>query len=172
MKRVNYLLVVFATLSVMVACKNVNYKKTKSGLLYKIFPGKEKDSIKAGSIVKFAYTVKFNDSVMYDSHGKMPGFVRVVAQDKPSYDFQEIVPRLHKGDSAIVVQMADTLMKQSSQALPPNAKKGDRIIFTLRITEVFPTDSLAKKDYDAEMEKDRPRQMKEQEEQTAKMQKQ
>ena len=78
MKRINYLLVVIAALSFMVACKNVNYKKTKSGLLYKIFPGKGKDSlIKTGAIVKFNYAIKFNDSVMYDSHGKMPGFVQV-----------------------------------------------------------------------------------------------
>ncbi|MFI5131926.1 MAG: FKBP-type peptidyl-prolyl cis-trans isomerase [Chitinophagales bacterium] len=172
MKRVNYLLVVIAALSFMAACKNVNYKKTKSGLLYKVFPGKGKDSIKAGSIVKFNYVIKFNDSVMYDSHGKMPGFVRVVALDRPTYDFQEIITMMRKGDSAITVQMADSVMKQpNQQLLPANAKKGDRLTFSFRITDVFPNDSLAKKDFDAEAERDRPRQMKEQEEQMAKAQK-
>jgi FKBP-type peptidyl-prolyl cis-trans isomerase FkpA len=173
MKRVNYLLLCIAAISLMAGCKNVNFKKTKSGLLYKIFPARAKDSIRVGSIVKFNYIIKYNDSVMFDSHGKMPGFVRVVALDKPSYDFQELLTMMRKGDSAVTVQMADTLMKQpNQQLLPPNAKKGDRIIFSFLITDVFPNDSLAKKDFDVEAERDRPRQMKEQEEQMAKAQKQ
>ncbi len=172
MKRVNYLFVLLAAVSFMAGCKNVNFKKSKSGLLYKIFPGNSKDSIKTGSIVKFNYTVSFNDSVMFDSHGKMPGFVRVVAMDRPSYDFQEILTMMRKGDSAVTVQMADSLMKQpNQQILPPNAKKGDRIVFNFRIVDVFPSDRMAKKDFDVESERDRPRQMKEQEERMAKMQK-
>ncbi|MEI9807760.1 MAG: FKBP-type peptidyl-prolyl cis-trans isomerase [Bacteroidota bacterium] len=42
---------------------------------------------------------------------------------------------------------------------------------TIKITDVFPVDSLAMADYTKEMEKDRPRQMKEQEAEMAKMKK-
>src|SRR6476620_1008401 len=118
MKRVHYLIFVIAALSCMTACKNVNFKKTKSGLLYKILPGNGKDSIKTGSIVKFNYIIKFNDSVMYDSYDKMPGYLRVAQLDAPTYDFQEIIGMMKKGDSAITVQMADTLLKKPSQVLP------------------------------------------------------
>ena len=38
MKKINYLVTVVAVLSLTVACDQVTYKKTKSGLAYKIFP--------------------------------------------------------------------------------------------------------------------------------------
>src|SRR5258708_31194546 len=77
---------------------------------------------------------------------------------------------MKNGDSAITIQMADTLIKRGDQ-LPPSIKKGDRIITTFHITHVFPNDSLTMIDYNAEMEKDKPRQMKEQQEQMAQMEK-
>jgi FKBP-type peptidyl-prolyl cis-trans isomerase len=173
MKRLNYVLVIIAALSLTVACNKITYKKTKSGLAYKIFKGDGKDSIKNGYIVKFNYTIKFNDSLMdrFNSYGKMPGYVKVQEQQKPSYDFQELLPMLRKGDSAVTVQMADTLLVQGSQLLPPHAKKGDRLTMTIKITEVFPVDSVAMADYNKEIERDKPRMMKEQEEQMAKMKK-
>src|SRR5688572_11700694 len=97
MKRLNYVLVVIAALSLTVACNKITYKKTKSGLAYKIFPAKGKDSlIKNGQIVKFNYTIKFNDSLMdrFNSYGKMPGYVKVQEMPKPSYDFQELMTML------------------------------------------------------------------------------
>ena len=50
-------------------------------------------------------------------------------------------------------------------------KKGDRLTLTLKVLEVFRNDSLYQADAMREMEKDRPRQMKEQEEEMAKMKK-
>jgi FKBP-type peptidyl-prolyl cis-trans isomerase len=80
---------------------------------------------------------------------------------------------MRKGDSIITVQMADTLLKQPQPPpfLPSNAKKGDRLTITIRIVEVFKIDSLAQVDYNIEAERDRPRQMKEQEAMMAKTKK-
>ena len=157
--------------SVLAACNKIDYKKTKSGLLYKIFPGKGKDSlIKVDQFVKFEMIAKLNDSVLYSSYGKMPGYAKVTTDAASGYSLLEILPLMRKGDSAVTVQLIDTLMKQGV-SLPQNAKKGDRITTNFRIVEVFPTDSTAMTDYNKEMERDRPRQMKEQEEQMAKMEK-
>lgn len=159
------------------SCSKISYKKTKSGLVYKIFPGKGTDSlIRIGDVVKFNYRIKYNDSVMenFDSYGKIPGYLKVRAQlpGKSSYDVQEIITMLRKGDSVVTVQMTDTLLKQpQSQFLPPNAKKGDRLTTTVRIVEVFRIDSLGEADYNREAERDRPRQLKAQEEMIAKMKK-
>ena len=173
MKRLNYLLVVIAALSLTVACNKVTYKKTKSGLAYKIFHGDGKDTIKIGDVVKFNYTIKFNDSLMdrYNSYGKMPGYIPVQPLQTPTYDFQEILTKLKKGDSVVTVQMADTLKLKGSPLLPANAKNGDRLTMTIKIVEVFAVDSVARADFNKEMERDKPRQMKEQEEQMAKMKK-
>ncbi|MBM3417169.1 MAG: FKBP-type peptidyl-prolyl cis-trans isomerase [Bacteroidetes bacterium] len=157
-----------------VGCKKMSYKKTKSGLVYKIFSGKGSDSLKVNDIVKFNYAIRYNDSLMeaYNSYGKIPGYLRVSYQEgKPSYDLNEVLPMLKVGDSLITVQMSDTLMKTQAANLPPNAKKGDRITTTIKIVQRFTSDSLARIDYEKEAEKDKPRQLKEQQEMMAKAKK-
>jgi FKBP-type peptidyl-prolyl cis-trans isomerase len=171
MKRLNYLPWIVAVLALTVACNNVSYKKAKSGLLYKIFPGSGKDSLlKEGNIVKFQVVAKLNDSVLYSSYGKLPAYAQLNTSPNSAYSILEILPMMRKGDSAVTVQLVDTLLRKGAQ-LPPIAKKGDRITTMIRITDVFKSDSLAMADYNVEMEKDKPRQMKEQEEQMAKMEK-
>ncbi|MBK5270636.1 MAG: FKBP-type peptidyl-prolyl cis-trans isomerase [Bacteroidia bacterium] len=171
MKKVNYLMWVIATLTLMTACNQITYKKTKSGLVYKIFPGSGKDSlIQNGQIVKFLLTTKLNDSVIYSNFGKLPGYAKVMPVEPPPYNLIEILPLMKKGDSAVTIQMVDSLIKRSEQ-FPPYAKKGDRLSISFRIVDVFSADSSANIDYNAEVEKDRPRAMKEQEEQMAQMEK-
>jgi len=59
---------------VMLSC-SADYKKTKSGVVYKIFPGGSKDSAaRLNDVVKFNVVYKINDSLLVDSHGKMPAF--------------------------------------------------------------------------------------------------
>ncbi len=155
----------------MVACNSVSYKKTANGLLYKIFPGNSKDSlIKVGETVKFNVVIKFNDSVLQTTYGKMPGFMPVQAPNPQNgLDPFSIFTLLKKGDSAVVVILADSLLDKPGVQLPPGAKKGDRFIFSMRINEVFTSDSLAQADYAKEQALDAPRQQKEMEEQRAKM---
>lgn len=165
-----FMLLMLAAL-VITSCNKINYRKTKSGLVYKIFPSNNKDSLmKPGQFVKFQVMGKVNDSLLFSSYGKVPAYQQVTVPDPPSYNLLEILTFMKKGDSAVTIQMVDTLMKQSAQ-LPANVKKGDRIITTVRILEVFTSDSIAMKDYNAEMERDKPRQLKEQKEQMAKMEK-
>ncbi|MDP4264374.1 MAG: FKBP-type peptidyl-prolyl cis-trans isomerase [Bacteroidota bacterium] len=178
MKRINYLLVIITALSFTIGCKNADFRKTKSGLVYKLFPGKGKDSlIRAGQVVKFNYTIKFNDSLMdqFNSYGKMPGFIKVQPSlPNTSYDFRELLTMMKKGDSVVTVQMADTILKsyqELMQLLPPHAKKGDRLTMAVKIENVFSVDSIAMADFKKEKERDMPRAMKEQQEQMAKAQK-
>jgi FKBP-type peptidyl-prolyl cis-trans isomerase FkpA len=171
MKPVNYFLMMMAAAAMMASCNSVSYKKTKSGLLYKIISTNSKDSVvKTGDWLKVQFSNKINDSVLNSSYGKMPGYAQVVAVDNMSYDVPEIFPMLRKGDSAIVVLLVDSLIKKNGgQGLPPFMKKGDRLVLTLKVLDVFRNESLYQADRQAETEKDRPRAMKEQEEQMAKM---
>jgi FKBP-type peptidyl-prolyl cis-trans isomerase len=161
MKKIYHLVAVVAVVLSIVSCDQVSYKKTKSGLAYKIFPAAGNDSlIKVGDVVKFHYTVKYNDSMMdrFNTYGKLPGYFRAQKLEKPTYDFLELLTQLKKGDSVVTVQTSDTLMKIQSPVLPPNAKKGDRVTMTVKITDVFTSDSIAQADFGKESEKDRPRQ--------------
>jgi len=162
-------LIVSAVLAIVMLSCSADYKKTKSGLVYKIFSGGSKDSAaNFNNVVKFNVLYKINDSVLYDSHGKMPQFFGVSPQDSGSYSPFELFPLLRKGDSVVTTQSVDTLFKKGMQQQLSFAKKGDQIKTYIKILEVFRADSIARKDYEAEMAKDKPRQEKEMEETNAK----
>jgi FKBP-type peptidyl-prolyl cis-trans isomerase len=168
----SFLMVMIFTIA---GCGSLDYKKTKSGLLYKIISsGNSKNAVaKENSYLKFNVVTKLNDSVIYSSYGKMPGYSKVIAAKEADYSPVEIFGMLKKGDSAITVSMIDTFLKRGmAKQLPPGAKKGDRMIITFKVLDVFTTDSAIQKDYNAEMVKDKPRQQKEMQEQMALQKKQ
>src|SRR6187402_417114 len=153
-------MIVSAALAIVMQSCSADYKKTKSGVVYKIFPGGSKDSVaRFNDIVKFNLIYKINDSLLADTHGKMPGFFVISPQVVGSYSEFEVFTELKKGDSLVATLLVDTLLKKGQQI--PFAKKGDQIKAYIKILEVFRTDSIARKDYEAEMAKDRPRQEKE-----------
>jgi len=155
-------MIVSAALAIVMLSCSADYKKTKSGVVYKVFPGSSKDSVaKLNDIVKFDVVYKINDSLLYDSHGKMPQFFVISPDIVGSYNPFEVFTQLRKGDSLVTTQSVDTLIKKGMQRQIPFAKKGDQIKTFIRILEVFRTDSIARKDYEAEMAKDKPRQERE-----------
>jgi len=171
MKKNIFLLLVSATVLIIAGCSSMDYKKTKSGLLYKIIQsGNSKDSVaKENQYLKFNFTTKLNDSVLQSSYGKLPGYSVVPPAAQANYSPDEIFGMVRKGDSAVTVMLVDTLLKRGlANQLPPTVKKGDRIMTTFKVLEVFRTRELVTADYDAEMKKDLPRQQKEMAEQMAK----
>ena len=173
MKYNNYLPILFLAL-IIAGCNSMDYKKTKSGLLYKIISsGRSKDSVaKENDFLKFHYTTKLNDSVLQTTYGKMPAYYGVPPAGQSDYNPVEIFSMLRKGDSAVVVMLVDSLIKKGlANQLPPGAKKGDRIITTFKILNIFKTRELVQADYEAEQKKDMPRQQKEMQEQMQKQQK-
>jgi len=169
-----YNLSLLSFLTVMIftiaGCGSLDYKKTKSGLLYKIISsGNSKNPVaKENNYLKFNVVTKLNDSVIYSSYGKMPGYSKVGPAKEADYSPVEIFGMLKKGDSAITVSMIDTFLKRGmANQLPPGAKKGDRMVITFKVLDVFTNDSAIQKDYNSEMVKDKPRQQKEMQEQMA-----
>lgn len=154
----------------------MGYKKTKSGLLYKIIGTGNDTLVKEGNILKLNYQIKLgsNDSVLKTSYGQMPGFAKVQPASAMNmgegYNPAEVFSFFHNGDSCVVVQLVDSLIKKNPmQQLPPFLKKGDKIITTFKVIKVFTTDSLAMADNQAEQMKDRGRQEMEQAKAMAKM---
>jgi FKBP-type peptidyl-prolyl cis-trans isomerase len=166
------LIIASAFVLVLTGCDKSSYKKTKSGLVYKLIPGGSKDSVaKVGNVVKLHFIRKYNDSVLYSSYGKMPNFIPLQNDPAQSYSPVEVLFLARKGDSIITVESVDTMLKRGMiNQLPPTAKKGDRITTYIKIVDVFKNDSLAMPDYQAEMAKDKPRQEKEMQEMQAKAQ--
>jgi len=173
MKTILNLILISIGLATLSGCDNLSYKKLKTGVIYKIYPGDSKDSLPVtNNVIKFNIVRKFNDSVIYDSHDKMPVFIQLNNPPETDYNPFDVLYYLKKGDSAMIIEMYDTLLKKGlAQQLPIKGKKGDRLVNYVHILEVYRADSIARKDYEAEMAKDKPRQEKEMAEMKAKAEK-
>jgi len=158
MKKTTILLSALTLLMMGTACQNSGFKKTKSGLLYKIIPTGKGPVVKRGDIIKINFVHKLRDSVLASSYEQMPFYAKVDSIG-PVYDPQEIFPLLRKGDSAVVIRLADSLAKKQGM-LPEFIKPKDKLVLTLRVVEVFTADSIAQKDQMAEMQKAQARQQK------------
>ena len=165
MKRVTILLGCLAVVLMAASCKGGGLKKTRSGLLYKIMSDGKGKPAQKGHTLKIHYAQRIKgpgkDSLLGDSYGKMPAFAQVDSVG-PVYNPAEIFPLLRKGDSAVVIMLADTLLKKNPGGLPPFIGKKDQIVLTFKVIDVFTVDSLMEKDRMAEGMKEQARQQAEQ----------
>jgi FKBP-type peptidyl-prolyl cis-trans isomerase FkpA len=158
MKKIASYVLMATVMIAVVSCNNQGFKKTKSGLLYKIVSDEKGEPAKKGQFLKLDFVQKVRDSVIgsTDKMG-MPVYLAVDSVG-PVYAPAEIFMFLRKGDSATVVMLADTLMRKYGGQLPPFIKKKDKIVLTLRVLDVFTSDSLVKADrtkiLDAEKDKE------------------
>jgi FKBP-type peptidyl-prolyl cis-trans isomerase len=143
----------------MMACNNQGLKKTKSGLLYKIISDGKGDVAKRGQFLKINFVQKIHDSVLFSTADGVPIYARVDSTGA-NYSAAEIFSLLRKGDSAVVIQLGDSLQRKFGQNLPGYIKKKDKIVLTFRVTDLFATEELVVKDRDVEMQKEKQREIK------------
>ncbi len=149
-----YLLALFAT-----ACNSVDYKKTKAGIPYKIFSSGKGDSIRQNSIVKFQVVQKLKDSILFSSYQQgMAQYAQVQpVPNQVNYgdiggNIMEVLTRAKKGDSIYLVQSADSLIRQNPElAARSPLKKGDQIITTIKVVDIFKTPEEANAAFTKEM---------------------
>ena len=154
--------VVIATfaLALFSAC-NVNYEKTKSGVVYKIFSKGNGEKIKANEYVKLyiEYAIPEKDTVFPTSNfGKMPGYSPVDTSSRNQHTHMEVLTKCRVGDSAVFILSVDTLVKRG--LIPEYNKlfgRGDKITCKMKILKVFKNEQEIDEDYQKEMalEKDR-----------------
>ena len=158
MKTISSYLIVGLALLLAASCTNSEFKKTKSGLLYKIYSDGKGPVAKKGEFLKANIIEKIRDSVLYSSYGSVPGYLPVDTP-RPTYNPAEVFSLLRKGDSCVVVVLADTLLRRNSGQLPPFIKKKDKIILSFKITDLFASQELVLADRQAEMEKQKNREI-------------
>ena len=160
MKCINkFWLAVLPAIMMGVACTNIGYEKTKSGMEYKIFESDKKGpALKQGDVVKFDIRITYKDSLLGETYGSVPGYIIVDSAGRP-HDFSEILKFMKVGDSAVTIQLYDTLVANNPQGGPTFMKKGDKLKTTLKILSVFAKQDSALADYQAEIEKFRVKQM-------------
>jgi len=158
MKTIAYVLFSLVLLGA-VSCTSPEFKKTKSGLLYKIYSDGKGETAKKGQFLKINVVEKIRDSILYSSQGSVPVYMPVDSP-RPVYSHTEILSLLRKGDSAVVVLLADSLIRKSGGQLPPFIKKKDKITISFRVMDVFASENLLTTDREAELAKEKEREVK------------
>jgi FKBP-type peptidyl-prolyl cis-trans isomerase FkpA len=149
----------------LAACSGGGFKKTRSGMMYKIISDGKGKSAQRGNVLKIHFSQRLKgtnkDTLLGESYGKMPSYAQVDSSG-PIYSPIEIFQLLRKGDSAVVIMEADTLIKKNPGGIPPFIGKKDKLVLTLKVVDLFTVDSLAQKDQMAESVKEQGRQQQEQ----------
>lgn len=135
---------------VLGACTEMGFKKTKTGLQYKVFPSEKGEKFKHGDFIKFNFRISYKDSVMADSYGTIPGFDMIDSIGR-KHDFSEVLPSLKVGDSLVTYQLYDTLTKDNPPGSISFMKKGDKIKTTLKILGVYKSRDEVMVEYEKEM---------------------
>ena len=135
----------------LVSCNGgSSFKRTKSGLMYKIISDGKNPVAKKGQVLKFEFMQKVRDSILASTNDSPPVYVPVDSAAAPDYNPNEIFAFLRKGDSAVVIFEADTIRKKQG-GLPPFLKAKDKIYLTFKVINVFATQEEADKDRDLTM---------------------
>ena len=155
MQLVKNALSVLSATALLVSCNSIDFKKTKSGVPYKVFENKTGAKIQKGDIVKFEVVQKTKDTILFSTYkAGIAQYVQVQPmQATPPYmdirgNLMEIIPGLKQGDSLYVVQSVDSLLRQDPNAGKElHVKKGDQIMTTAKIEKVFKNVQEAQNDY-------------------------
>jgi FKBP-type peptidyl-prolyl cis-trans isomerase FkpA len=144
----NLFLMLFCAAAIA-GCKQGTYRKTPGGMPYQVFRSKDTAQVRPGNVMKVMITEKVNDSTLFTNTGGLPLYLPVFGQSQP-YDISEVWTKLHLNDSVIATRMMDTFIKRSPMNIPPQFKKGDRILTFVKIVALFANDSTAKLDEEKE----------------------
>ena len=141
-------LIVIALIVIVSGC-NTDYpgfKKTSSGLLYKIYTKDNKDTIhpRIGSVVTMDLRYGTKDSVMFDSR-KYPNPVRFpISESQYPGDLYEGLRLLAQGDSGTIILKAGQFFTKTvgQQTVPPNMKEDQDLYFHVNLTKVQSQDEI------------------------------
>lgn len=155
----------------LAACSgNSGFKKTKSGLVYKIISDGNGPVVKNGQFLKVHYTqsIKKNskDSVLVSSFDGMPTYAQVDSVPE-SYNPATVFGMLRDGDSVVIVMEVDSIYKTADQRPPFMAAK-DKLTLTFKVLEIIENEEALRVDQQALLEKQKKEEVKEIEEYLAK----
>jgi len=145
-------------LSILITgCANYDYKKTKDGLVYKIFSDGKGAAIRSGQMLKISIVTSIGDSTMVSTINRIPAYGTYDSSITNVHDFIEFLGEMRVGDSAVYVRLVDTLQKRRMLTYGGVFKKGSTIKGQIKILKSFKNEAQMNADYEkeADMEKQR-----------------
>ncbi len=126
--------------------------KTESGLIFYVYGEYSEDSTAhIGNVLKLNVKKYINDSLVETTYHGIPQYEQVMPGLFYPYEAGEIYPFFHKGDSIVLIQEADTLLKRRLfYPVPSYVSEGDKIVTHMKVLDIFVNDSMANADMNLE----------------------
>ncbi len=140
---------------VLSSCNKPKGYRTESGLIFYVYGQNAKDSTaKVGEVVKLNIKKYVDDSLVENTYSGIPQYEQVMPGMFYPYEAGEIYPFFHKGDSIVLTQEADSLLKRRLfYPVPSYVSAGDKVVTHFKVMDIFPNDSLANVDMNEEYPK-------------------
>ena len=152
MKQFFYLLAVSTV--ILASCSSGSFTKSEKGMEYKIVSTGSGKTIEAGNFFEIQFTQTYKgenkDTILYDSRKFANQIAQMDSVQIPPVYFK-IFKASKKGDSIIVKQLVDSVMKEGGNT-PPFMKKGGHLIAYYKIVNIFTTKQAADSAYKLQME--------------------
>jgi len=143
-----------AIAALLLASCSQPFKKADNGIEYKIISEGKGDVIKAGNFFEIQFEQRYKgnnkDTLLFSSKDFSN---QVVALDSNSIPpvYYKIFSQIRKGDSIVVKQLSDSVLKQGGNGLPPFIKKGAYITSNYKVVNVYLTRESADSAYKLQM---------------------
>lgn len=146
-----------AMAALLMSCGNADYKKTQSGILYKIFHNGKGQKVKPGQFVKLHYRATIGDTVLVDTYKHIPAYGQYDTTSKNVHDFIDFLGEMNIGDSVIFIRNVDTMQKRGYLMYNDVFKQGGTIRGHITVLGTFNRQEEIYKDQEKEsqMEKER-----------------
>lgn len=119
-----------------------SFRRTASGLEYRIVKKGHGALAGSGSTVKVNYTWHFHDTLVRSTYQSLPHYQALIPGVIFPYDPMEaLTQQVREGDSIEVILRADSLIAQGRlKDPPPSIKPGDFWRIGIRVLKVYPFD--------------------------------
>ena len=147
------LLLILLTVSFIAVAQPKGYKKTTSGLIYKILLDKPGDVAKKGDVLNLHFVMKTDKDSLLRSTFKEPKPIEMMLREGPfKGSLEEGLQLLSVGDSASFLVSADSMFKES---IPPFIKKGSSVNFVIKLISVMSEEAYKKEQEKIKMEQEK-----------------
>ncbi|MFZ1528191.1 MAG: FKBP-type peptidyl-prolyl cis-trans isomerase [Ferruginibacter sp.] len=152
MRKISFLLM--AAVMLLSACKEA-FKKGKDGLEYKVISGSGGAELKPGNFMQLHIGQYYNDgkkdSLLSDTRNEQGPMIQPFDSLGMPPAYFAIMKNLKKGDSLVIRLLTDSLMKKNPMGMPPFVKKGQYLVTTVKLVNIFTAKEQADSAYKAEM---------------------
>ena len=140
MRKISY--VCLLAVIMLSACKQ-SFKKGEMGLEYKIISSGNGEKLNMGDFMQIHLGQYYNngktDSLMNDSRTTTGPVIETVDTTTMPPAYFKILTQLKKGDSLVIRVLTDSAFAKYPGSMPPFFKKGNYLITTVKLLNVFKT---------------------------------